>query len=229
MLPMKLFHPRRFSLSGLRGISNDTLQMHLQMYEAHVAETNKLTEQLHRFAQGHNMFGKKTLTFKELTRRLSSEYDAMVLHEHYFANLKRDGGEPDPDSVFAAAVIGQFGSYEAWKRDFISTGLMPDVGWVICYQDLLNRRLLNYGITGQHVRNLVGHTPILVMDVWDHAFLLDYPLTQRLQYITAFFANIDWNVVDQRLIAAVSWRQKTDLTQFEQSTLMPEGATHGHH
>lgn len=207
MTTPEFLHPQRFHLTGLQGISDETLQQHVKWYEEQVKKINSLTEQLRQLAQGQLTQDAKHFTVKELTYRLGVEYTGTVLHEHYFANLKPDGGEPERGSAFATMVEHQFGSYEIWKTDFSSIGHETDVGWVICYQDPASKGLLNCGMNRQHRRSLVGYTPILVMDVWDHAFLLDYPLTQRAQYINAFFANIDWQAVDQRLTTAVPWQQ----------------------
>jgi len=141
--------------------------------------------------------------YSELTRRLGFEYNGMVLHEYYFGNLRRHGdGEPPRDAAFRRAAEASFGRYELWKTDFVSVGKMRGVGWAICYQDPANGRLSNHWVTLHEVGNVAGFTPILVMDVWEHAFLLDYKPAERPKYIEAFFANVDWRTVDARLRAA---------------------------
>lgn len=138
--------------------------------------------------------------YSELTRRLGFEYNGMVLHEYYFGNLKRAGsGNPDRDSAFYQAAEASFGRYEIWRADFTSVGKMRGVGWAICYQDPVRKRLSNHCVTLHEVGNVAGFTPILVMDVWEHAFLLDYKPSERLKYIEAFFSNIDWDAVENRL------------------------------
>src|SRR5262245_53541543 len=114
------FQPQRFNLSGLRGISDETLEMHFKLYEGYVKETNNLTEKLYKLSQGNVLPEGERVRFSELTRRLGFEYNGMVLHEYYFGNLKRDGGEPEKVAAFVAAVEGRFESYEAWKTDFIN-------------------------------------------------------------------------------------------------------------
>ena len=126
----------------------------------------------------------------------------MVLHEHYFGNMKRDGaGEPDRDSDFKNAVMESFGSYEVWKADFVNVGKMRGVGWAICNQNPANGRISNHWITLHETGNVAGFNPILVMDVWEHAFLLDYKPSERKQYVEAFFMNVDWYAVDRRMTA----------------------------
>jgi Fe-Mn family superoxide dismutase len=124
----------------------------------------------------------------------------MVLHEYYFGNLKRaGGGEPDRASSFFKAAEASFGSYDIWKTDFVGIGKMRGVGWAMCDQDPVNGRLSNHWITLHEVGSVAGFTPILVMDVWEHAFLLDYKPSERSKYIEAFFTNIDWSAVEGRL------------------------------
>jgi Fe-Mn family superoxide dismutase len=126
----------------------------------------------------------------------------MVLHEHYFSNLRKNGGgAPARDSAFYRAVEASFGSYETWKADFVSVGKMRGVGWAICEQDPTQGRLSNHWITLHEVGNVAGFTPVLVMDVWEHAFLLDYKPAERAKYIEAFFSNVDWTAVNGRVLS----------------------------
>src|SRR4029434_8258737 len=125
----------------------------------------------------------------------------MVLHEYYFGNLTKNGGnEPAPSSSFVVAAELRFGSYETWKADRVGIGKMRGVGWAICYQDPASGRLSNHWITLHEIGNVAGFKPVIVMDVWEHAFLLDYKPVERSKYIDAFFANIDWNAVEGRMI-----------------------------
>jgi Fe-Mn family superoxide dismutase len=124
----------------------------------------------------------------------------MVLHEYYFGNLKKGGGgEPARNSSFIIAAEQRFGSFDTWKADFIGIGKMRGVGWAICYQDPTSDQLSNHWVSLHEIGNVAGYNPVLVMDVWEHAFLLDYKPAERAKYIEAFFSNIDWHVVDQRL------------------------------
>src|SRR5262245_9105176 len=171
MAAAALFQPQHFALSGLKGISDKTLEMHFKLYEGYVKETNNLVEKLEELSQGKGIREDERLAFGELTRRLGFEYNGMLLHEHYFGNLKKNGGEPEKGSGFVSAVVSRFDSYEAWKSDFITIGNMRGVGWVICYHDQTRNRLSNHWVTLHEVGNIAGFKPILVMDVWEHAFL----------------------------------------------------------
>ncbi|HKP47144.1 MAG TPA: superoxide dismutase [Pyrinomonadaceae bacterium] len=192
---------RQFNLSGLNGISDETLEMHFKLYEGYVKETNKLTEKISQFISDGNVDQEEMPAYSELTRRLGFEYNGMVLHEYYFDNLKTGGGSGDPASntEFAQAAATTFGSYEIWKADFVGIGKMRGVGWAICNQNPVNGRLSNHWITLHETGNIAGFNPLLVMDVWEHAYLLDYKPAERPKYIEAFFSNINWSMVEQRL------------------------------
>ncbi|HEX8000987.1 MAG TPA: Fe-Mn family superoxide dismutase [Pyrinomonadaceae bacterium] len=194
------YQPKQFDLSGLNGISDKTLDMHFKLYEGYVKETNKLTDKISEFLKDGNVDQDEMPAYSELTRRLGFEYNGMVLHEYYFGNMKRQGaGDPDKASAFYKKAAGTFGSYEIWKADFVGVGKMRGVGWAICYQNPANGRLSNHWITLHETGNVSGFVPVLVMDVWEHAFILDYKPAERPKYIEAFFSNIDWQAVEQRL------------------------------
>ena len=201
MASIDVYKPRQFSLSNLKGISDETLEMHFKLYEGYVKETNKLNEKIFEFVKGGKVDQDEFAEYSELNRRLGFEYNGMVLHEYYFDNLKTGGGTGDPNtsSSFRQAAEQSFDSYDTWKAEFVGIGKMRGVGWAICYQNPVNGALSNHWITLHETGNVAGFKPVLVMDVWEHAYILDYKPADRPKYIEAFFSNIDWNVLEQRL------------------------------
>ena len=194
------YKPKQFNLSGLKGISDKTLEMHFGLYEGYVAKTNELNEKINQLLADGEIDREEMPAYSELTRRMGFEYNGMVLHEYYFDNLTPGGaGDTGFNSLFARTAQESFGSYHLWKADFFGVGKMRGVGWAICYQDPANGLLSNHWISLHEVGNVSGFTPVLVMDVWEHAYLLDYKPSERPKYIEAFYANVDWNVVDRRL------------------------------
>jgi len=115
--------------------------------------------------------------------------------------LKTAGGagEPNNDSIFRRAAEQSFGSYDIWKAEFVGIGKMRGVGWAICYQNPANGRLSNHWITLHETGNVAGFTPALVMDVWEHPYLLYYTPADWPKYIEAFFSKIDWSPIDKPL------------------------------
>ncbi|HEX8335721.1 MAG TPA: Fe-Mn family superoxide dismutase [Pyrinomonadaceae bacterium] len=201
MAEVKSYRAKQFDLSGLNGISDQTLEMHFKLYEGYVTNTNTLTSKITEILSDGRVDQEEMPAYSELTRRLGFEYNGMVLHEWYFGNMKKGSTTTDPekDSNFYRLAENSFGSYDIWKTDFMSVGKMRGVGWAVCYQDPFNERLSNHWITLHEVGNVAGFVPVLVMDVWEHAYLLDYKPADRPKYIEAFFSNIDWASCEQRL------------------------------
>ncbi len=200
----QIYQARQFNLSGLTGISDETLEMHFKLYEGYVKQTNLLNERISEFIKDGHIDQEEMPAYSELTRRLGFEYNGMVLHEYYFENMKRGGaGDPERSSAFFKATEKSYGSYGVWKADFVGIGKMRGVGWAICFENPANGRLSNHWISLHQIGNVAGFKPVLVMDVWEHAYLLDYKPAERPKYIDAFFSNIDWNTVEGRTTAGV--------------------------
>jgi Fe-Mn family superoxide dismutase len=187
-------------LNGLHGISDQTLELHFKLYEGYVKETNRLTEEILGLQTTGSVDPDETPAYSGLKIRLAFEYNGVVLHEHYFDNLSKNGNSAPPArSQFRAAAEASFGSYDRWQADFVSVGNMRGVGWAVCCQDPVGKHLVNQWITLHEIGHIAGFSPLLVMDVWEHAYLLDYKPSDRGKYIEAFFSNIAWNVVESRL------------------------------
>lgn len=204
---IKTYKEQKFDhLSGLQGISDAQLQEHFSLYAGYVKQVNTLNEELAKMRAGGQASGKNP-EFAELTRRLGFEYDGMILHEYYFSNLKK-GAEPQPgqSSGLAKAFTEGFGSIDQWKTEFQAIGEMRGIGWVILFHDPVTDRLSNHWITLHHEGIPAGFKPLLVMDVWEHAFMRDYKATEKAKYVDAFFRNVDWQMVERRLNEAPAIR-----------------------
>lgn len=200
MIATEPYRAKQYKLSGLNGISDQTLEMHFKLYEGYVKETNNLSERIAEFLKDGKVDQEELPLYSELKRRLGFEFNGMVLHEYYFDNLRKDGGgDPARQSAFLSAAESSFGSYEIWKADFTGVGKMRGVGWAMCYENPETGRLSNHWISLHQTGEVAGFNPVLVMDVWEHAFLLDYKPAERPKYIEAFFSNICWDSVEKRL------------------------------
>src|SRR5437899_3975967 len=139
---MNSYQAKKFKLSGLNGISDETLEMHFKLYEGYVKETNVLQGKISAILEDGKVDQEEMPAYSELKRRLGFEYNGMVLHEYYFANLKKAGGkDPRSDSAFRKTADRSFGSYELWKTDFVGLGKMRGVGWAVCDQNPATGRL----------------------------------------------------------------------------------------
>jgi len=194
-----------FDIHGLEGISDRTLEMHVKLYEGYVNGANQLTAEIGEILKDGWIDHEEMPAYSELTRRLGFEYNGMVLHEYYFENLQKGGGtKPDRGSAFVKAVEDSFGTYDMWKLDFSSVGKMRGVGWAVCCMNPYNSRISNHWISLHEDGHVAGFVPLLVMDVWEHAYLLDYKPAERGSYIEAFFANVAWKSVERRLLLCES-------------------------
>ena len=203
LLTQTPYKARKFELSGLEGISDRTLEIHFGLYEGYVKNTNLLTENLLDLNRSGKALGSNPV-YAELTRRLGFEYNGMVLHEWYFGNMRSQGGggEISSSSELGRAIGESFGDVETWKRDFTAIGGMRGVGWAVTYLDPATRRLSNHWITLHQDGNVAGFKPLIVMDVWEHAFLLDYKPADRPKYIESFLNHLDVNVAEARLLGS---------------------------
>lgn len=181
------------SLIGTPGFSDELLQNHFKLYEGYVANTNKLIEQI-------SGIKNDSPEFAELNRRFGWEFNGMRLHELYFGNLTKEVTELNNDLPISAKIVERFGSYTAWETDFKATGAMRGIGWVVMSYDKTGDRLITSWVNEHDLGIPAGCVPLLVMDVFEHAFITEYGL-KRAEYIEAFFKQIDWNEVNQRFEA----------------------------
>jgi len=181
-------------LIGMEGFSETLLKNHFTLYQGYVTNTNKVLDLLDQMLKADRA---GTPEFAELKRRLGWEFNGMRLHEYYFENL---GGKAPIDKTgkLAKKMEADFGSYETWEKDFKATGAMRGIGWVVLYQDMQSGKLINFWINEHDVSHPAGCNPLLIMDVFEHAFMLDYGL-KRADYIAAFFKDITWSSVESRM------------------------------
>ena len=184
-------------LLGMPGFSDTLLNNHFALYQGYVKSTNTVMDALVAMAKDLKPDAPPP-QYAELKRRLGWEFNGMRLHEYYFENLggmKSLSGSSNLTSVLAA----QFGSFESWELDFRATGAMRGIGWVVLYQDNANGKLFNQWINEHDTGHWAGCRPILIMDVFEHAYMLDYG-TKKAGYIDAFFKNVNWAVAESRLL-----------------------------
>lgn len=185
--------------SNLNGISQNQIDQHWKLYEGYVAQTNALREELEALRKE----GKGgTPLYADRRRRFGFEYNGMVLHEYYFGNLKAGVAEPTEGSPLTKALTEQFGSFAVFKDDFAKTGASRSIGWAILYLDPATRVLNNHFVQLHEEGNVAGFVPILVMDVWEHAYMVDHGAGGRPDYIKAFLSNVDWQVAEKRFAEA---------------------------
>ena len=181
-------------LIGMEGFGEALLNNHFTLYQGYVTNTNKL---LDLFAQLLKEDKTGTPEFAELHRRLGWEFNGMRLHEYYFENLGGKG-QMGKEGRLARKLAEDFGSFDAWEKDFRAVGAMRGIGWAALYQDITNGKLLNFWINEHDQGHPSSCALILVMDVFEHAYMLDYG-TKKPGYIDAFFKNVNWPAAEARL------------------------------
>lgn len=198
---MSLIHAEEYDkkdfshLKGLTGISDKELDVHFGLYAGYVNFTNKTNQLLAEMAKNGES---GTPAWAEINRRAGWEYNGMRLHEYYFENL-HPGGKGDPGAKLTAGLDKYFGGVDKWKEDFYAVATMRGIGWVILYYDSKTGAFSNHWITEHDMGHPAGFQPVVVLDMWEHAFMVDYVPSDKKKYIDAFFANLDWEEVEKRL------------------------------
>lgn len=177
-------------LLGIVGFSDELLNIHFKLYQGYVAATNKVAELLTKEESGSPQYA-------ELKRRFGWEFNGMRLHAFYFGNMIKGGSVMDRESDLAKLIESEFGSFENWEKDFRATGAIRGIGWTILYYDKCGKRLFNMWISEHDIGHPTGCSPLLVMDVFEHAFITEYGLA-RGDYINSFMKAINWKRVNER-------------------------------
>jgi Fe-Mn family superoxide dismutase len=181
-------------LLGMEGFSDTLLKNHFTLYQGYVTNTNILIAILNQMLKE----GKEgSPEFAELKRRCGWEFNGMRLHEYYFENLGGRGALEKTGKLFKK-ISEEFGSVDNWEKEFRAIGMMRGIGWAILYQDPLTGKLFNFWTNEHDVGHPAGCIPLLILDVFEHAFMIDYGL-KRADYIEVFFKNIQWKAVEERL------------------------------
>ena len=190
-----MYEPKNFDkLLGTPGFSDEMLVNHFTLYQGYVKNVNSVSETLSKMLADGKTSGPE---YSELKRRFGWEWSGMRLHEYYFGNMTKDGGALSVNSALYKKIAEEFGSFVSWEKDFRAVGAMRGIGWAILYRDTLTGRLFNVWVNEHELGHLAGSAPILVLDVFEHAYMTDYGL-KRIDYIESFFKAIDWEAADKR-------------------------------
>ncbi|MEK7177105.1 MAG: Fe-Mn family superoxide dismutase [Patescibacteria group bacterium] len=195
----KLFEERKFNIPKLKGISEKAIEEHLKLYAGYVKNTNTILAKIDEYAKDSET---NAYALGELQRRFGFEFDGMRNHEYYFAHFE-EGAKPfSPESALSQAVAQEWGNFDLWLNRFKAIALTRGIGWAILYYDSQSKRLLNTWVDEHHLGQLVGLSPILVLDMWEHAYFIDYTPAEKKKYIEAFFENLNWTNVETNFLSA---------------------------
>ncbi len=198
---MKKFEEKKFNIGELKGISAKNIEEHLKLYAGYVKNANFIGEKLGElWVDGAE---KNQYTASELVRRFSFEYNGMRNHEIYFESLSGGAKELNESSPLRKKITENQGSFEIWLSIFKMLAMTRGIGWAIMWYDKKEDRLLNSWVDEQHLGQLQGCTPILALDMWEHAFVADYQPSGKKQYVEDFFANLNWEVIEENFKKAL--------------------------
>jgi Fe-Mn family superoxide dismutase len=190
-----IYETKNFThLAGIEGFSDDLLKNHFGLYEGYVKNVGKLSESLEKFNRENKL---DTPEYTELKRRFGWEWNGMRLHEYYFSNLAKEPKNFDGNSTLALQIKKDFGTFSDWEKDFRATAAMRGIGWAIMHLDPAAQKLLNVWVNEHDTGHLAGAVPVLVLDVFEHAYMLDYG-TKKADYIEVAMKVIDWETAARR-------------------------------
>ncbi len=187
---------QQFNLPEMPGLSTKQIEVHLKLYAGYVKNINALTDKIAELKQDNE---KNALALSELVRRLPFEFNGMRLHELYFEAL---GGDGSMNGALVDALAAQYGSIEAWRNEFQAVGMMRGIGWTLLTYDAKAKRFQNIWVNDHELGHFGDTRILLAMDVWEHAFLIDYLPAQRPDYIKAYFQNLKWEMCEARFAKA---------------------------
>ncbi len=190
------YTPRTFSLGTLEGLSEKQLDVHIKLYEGYVKFLNTLEEKQKELMQDTE---KNAYALAEVTRRIGFEFNGMRMHEHYFSQL--EGGSSPVGGSLAEALSTQYGSLDSWMAQFRGVAMMRGIGWAILSYDPSTKTFINHFVADHELGQLNSTHTILALDMWEHAFMVDYVPAEKTKYVDAFFKNLNGSVVEKRFLS----------------------------
>jgi Fe-Mn family superoxide dismutase len=201
---MEKFTELKFNIGELKGISAKNIEEHLKLYAGYVKNANAVVEKISSLSA--EFFGQgvdNSYLIAELFRRFSFEYNGMRNHEIYFNSLS-DGPKPLPEnSELNKEMIKTCGGMEIFLKGFKNIAMTRGVGWAVLWYDKKDKRLIASWVDEQHLGQLNGCEMILALDMWEHAYVYDYPTSEKKKYIEAFFENLNWSVIEENFKKAL--------------------------
>ncbi|HLP86470.1 MAG TPA: superoxide dismutase [Candidatus Paceibacterota bacterium] len=191
---METFKTKTFQLEGLKGISPKTIEEHLKLYKGYVTNANLIFDKMYELKSEPE---KNAIMLAELQRRFGFEFGGMRNHEYYFSSLSGGSNEINKDGELYKAIEKEWGSFENFLTHFKFVSMTRGIGWAILYYDKVYDKLMISWVDEQHIGHLVGLSPILCLDMWEHSYYLDYIPSEKKKYVEVFFENLNWKVVEE--------------------------------
>jgi len=193
---MHTYTAQTFNLPELSGLSDGQIKAHLGLYEGYVKHVNLLREQIADLTALDPE--KYSYAIMETRRRLGFEFNGMRMHEYYFSQFEGGASPLGADSSLGKAVTEKYGSVEAFVAHFMGVGMSRGIGWSVLYRDPIGNTVHTAWVADHELGQLGGLPVIAAMDMWEHAFMVDYLPKDKKNYIEAFLKNMNWRVAEDR-------------------------------
>jgi Fe-Mn family superoxide dismutase len=190
---------RTFDLPELKGLSKKQIDVHLGLYQGYVKHVNLLMATIAQYQGTDDEGGKYAIA--EMRRRLGFEFDGMRMHEYYFEQLEH-AAAPIAEGALTAAVSEKYGGWDAYIAHVKEVAGTRGIGWVITYADPVGKTVHTAFVEDHQLGQLAGLPILLAVDLWEHAFMVDYVPAEKKTYVDAFLENVNWGVVEARAAAA---------------------------
>ena len=187
------YQVRPFDLSGVQGLSKKAIDLHLGLYKTYVEQLNTLLEH-----SPERAADAEPLALDGYNRRFAFEYNGVALHELFFEQLAGKRRQPQSDSGFIEALHQDFGDFGGWKASVEALAKTRGVGWVLALRERGRKRLHNCWIDLHHLSMPANCDVVFALDLWEHAFMIDFTAAQRADYVKIILDNVDWQVVERR-------------------------------
>jgi Fe-Mn family superoxide dismutase len=193
-----MYTEQQFSIPPLNGISPKTIEEHLKLYAGYVKHANLIMDHIKELSADAE---KNVYEINELQRRFAFEWGGMRNHEVYFSLLAASAGaygEPKAAApTLVAKITEQWGSFDAWLARFQAIAMTRGIGWAMLYIDTKTGELVNGWVDEQHLGQLVGCTPVIALDMWEHSYVADYQPSGKKQYVTDVLSQLNWSVAEK--------------------------------
>lgn len=191
---------RTFDLPKLKGLSKEQIEVHLSLYEGYVKHTNLIMEKI--AALKKTDAAGNAYVINELRRRFGFEFDGMRMHEYYFEQFEGGAAPADEDAALADAAKEKYGGWEEFIAHVKEVAGTRGIGWVVVCYDPKGRTLHTAWVDDHQLGQLAGLPVVLALDLWEHAYMVDYRPKNKNLYVEAFLENLNWDVVEKRLVTA---------------------------
>lgn len=190
------YEPKTFTIPTLDGISEQTIKEHLGLYAGYVKQVNLIHEKIEALSADSEQ---NAYAIAEIRRRLGFEFGGMKNHEAYFAQFEGGAQALTEDTELYKSISYLWGSFDEFITMFKSIAMTRGIGWAMLYFDRNAKRLVTAWVDEQQIGQLPSVEIILALDMWEHSFMLDYPPSRKKEYVEAFFKNLNWKVVAERM------------------------------